>query len=166
MKKVILIKIFREINYSVTSLVKALLSRNFCKKFVTVNFRHFQTVHLTLRLISRNFLPIFPLHLVVFAYFKEVFVLLEILELFEYLMDNYSIFELELFLLELETLVSTLASHARGPGFKPRASQILFLKKIRLCLQILPKLLLKSSADFQILRRRTLSYELIARLCS
>ena len=53
-------------------------------------------------------------------------------------------------------VVSTLASHARDPGFKPRASQILFLKKIRLCLQIRPKLLLKSSADFQILRRRTL----------
>ena len=53
-------------------------------------------------------------------------------------------------------MVSTLASHARGPGFKPRTSQILFLKKTRLCLQILPKLLLKSSADSQILWRRTL----------
>ena len=53
-------------------------------------------------------------------------------------------------------MVSTLASHARGPGFKPRASQILFLKKTRLCWQILPKWLLKSSADSQILRRRTL----------
>ena len=61
-------------------------------------------------------------------------------------------------------MVSTLASHARGPGFKPRASQILFLKKTRLCLQILPKLLLKSSADFQILRRRTLEIYIILQI--
>ena len=50
------------------------------------------------RSISRNFL-------VVFADFRVVFVLLEILELFEYLVAKYSLFEDELFLLELETLL-------------------------------------------------------------
>ena len=36
--------------------------------------------------------------------FLVVFVLFEILELFEYLMAKYSIFEVQLFLLELEAL--------------------------------------------------------------
>ena len=40
----------------------------------------------------------------IFAGFTVVFVLLEILELFEYLEAKYSIFEVELFLLESETL--------------------------------------------------------------
>ena len=38
--------------------------------------------------------------------FILVFVLFEILELFEYLVAKYSIFEVELFLLESETLVA------------------------------------------------------------
>ena len=42
------------------------------------------------------------------ADFLVVFVLFEILELFEYLITKYSIFEVELFLLELETLPMTL----------------------------------------------------------
>ena len=37
-------KIFRQINYLVISLVKALLSRNFCQKSVRVNFCNFHTV--------------------------------------------------------------------------------------------------------------------------
>ena len=38
-------KIFRQINYSAVSLVKPLLSRNFCQKSVTaINFRNFHTV--------------------------------------------------------------------------------------------------------------------------
>ena len=35
---------FRQINSLVFSLVKTLLSRNFCQKSVTVNFRNFHTV--------------------------------------------------------------------------------------------------------------------------
>ena len=42
-----------------------------------------------------------------FQPFLVVFVLFEILELFEYLMAKYSIFEVQLFLLELETLAMT-----------------------------------------------------------
>ena len=42
-----------------------------------------------------------------FEPFLVVFVLFEILELFEYLMAKYSIFEVQLFLLELEALVDT-----------------------------------------------------------
>ena len=38
-------KKFRQINYLVISLVKTLLSRNFCQKRVRVNFRNFHTVH-------------------------------------------------------------------------------------------------------------------------
>ena len=37
-------KIFREITYLVISLVKLLLSRNFCQKRVRVNCRNFHTV--------------------------------------------------------------------------------------------------------------------------
>ena len=37
-------KIFRQINYLVISLVKTLLSRNFCQKRVRVNFHNFHTV--------------------------------------------------------------------------------------------------------------------------
>ena len=37
-------KKFRQINSLVFSLVKTLLSRNFCQKSVTVNFRNFHTV--------------------------------------------------------------------------------------------------------------------------
>ena len=37
-------KIFRQITYLVISLVKLLLSRNFCQKCVRVNFRNFHTV--------------------------------------------------------------------------------------------------------------------------
>ena len=37
-------KIFRQINSLVTSLVKSLLSRNFCQKSVRENFRNFHTV--------------------------------------------------------------------------------------------------------------------------
>ena len=44
--------------------------------------------------------------MVVFEGFRVVFELFEILELFEYLVAKYSIFEVELFLLELETLVA------------------------------------------------------------
>ena len=44
-------------------------------------------------------------------------------------------------------------------GFKPQASQILFLKKIRLCLQILPKFLLKSSADFHFMANTLLIHK-------
>ena len=36
-------KIFRQITYLVMSLVKMLLSRNFCQKRVRVNFRNFHT---------------------------------------------------------------------------------------------------------------------------
>ena len=36
-------KKFRQINYLVISLVKTLLSRNFCQKWVRVNFRSFRT---------------------------------------------------------------------------------------------------------------------------
>ena len=39
-------KIFRQINYLVISLVKPLLSRNFCQKCMRVNFRNFHNVHL------------------------------------------------------------------------------------------------------------------------
>jgi len=35
---------FRQINYLVNSLVKPLLSRNFCQKSVRENFRYFHTV--------------------------------------------------------------------------------------------------------------------------
>ena len=35
---------FRQINYLVISLVKPLLSRNFCQKCVRVNFRNYPTV--------------------------------------------------------------------------------------------------------------------------
>ena len=38
-------KKFRQINSLVFSLVNTLLSRNFCQKSVTVNFRNFHTVH-------------------------------------------------------------------------------------------------------------------------
>ena len=38
-------KLFRQINYLVTCLVKQLISRNFRQKIVKVNFRNFQTVH-------------------------------------------------------------------------------------------------------------------------
>jgi len=41
-------KIFRQINSVVFSLVKTVLSRNFCQKSVTVNFRNFHTVLLSL----------------------------------------------------------------------------------------------------------------------
>ena len=37
-------KKFRQINYLIFSVLKTLLSRNFCQKSVTVNFRNFQTV--------------------------------------------------------------------------------------------------------------------------
>ena len=50
----------------------------------------------------QNFVPI---KLSFFANYKVVFELLEILELFEYLATKYSIFEVELFLLESETLL-------------------------------------------------------------
>ena len=39
---------FRQINYLVISLVKPLLSRNFCRKCMRVNFRNFHTVLYTL----------------------------------------------------------------------------------------------------------------------
>ena len=41
-------KIFRQINSLVISLVKLLLSQNFCQKCVRVNFRNFHTVYSTL----------------------------------------------------------------------------------------------------------------------
>ena len=41
-------KIFRQINYLVISLVKMLLSRNFCQKSVRVNFLKYHTVKLQL----------------------------------------------------------------------------------------------------------------------
>ena len=37
-------KKFRQINYLVISVVKTLLSRNFCQKIVKVNYRNFHTV--------------------------------------------------------------------------------------------------------------------------
>ena len=40
-------KKFRQINSLVFSLVKTLLSRNFCQRSVTVNFRNFHTVAVT-----------------------------------------------------------------------------------------------------------------------
>ena len=40
--------------------------------------------------------------------FSVVFVLFELLELFEYLVTKYFIFEVELFVLELETLIISL----------------------------------------------------------
>ena len=43
MKFSLIEKIFREINYLVISLVKTLLSRNFCQKGVKDNFRNFHT---------------------------------------------------------------------------------------------------------------------------
>ena len=42
-------KKIRQINCLVISLVKLLLSRNFCQKRVRVNFRNFHTVHILLR---------------------------------------------------------------------------------------------------------------------
>ena len=45
--------------------------------------------------------------MVVFEGFRVVFELFEILELFEYLVAKYSIFEVKLFVLESETLVFT-----------------------------------------------------------
>ena len=50
-------------------------------------------------------LTIFGQNLPISAEFSVVFVLFEILELFEYLMAKYSLFEFELFLLELEALI-------------------------------------------------------------
>ena len=41
-------KIFRQISYLVISLVKLLISRNFCQKSVKVNSRNFHTVHVWL----------------------------------------------------------------------------------------------------------------------
>ena len=41
-----IIEKIRQINYLVNSLVKPLLSRNFCQKNVRVNFRNFHTVRL------------------------------------------------------------------------------------------------------------------------
>ena len=47
----------------------------------------------------------------IFGQFYQVFVLFEILELFEYFVNRYSIFELQLFLLESETLGITPADY-------------------------------------------------------
>ena len=50
--------------------------------------------------------------------FLVVFVLFEILELFEYLLAKYSIFEIQLFLLELEALIATKSYNVSGSGKK------------------------------------------------
>ena len=47
-------KIFRQIAYLVISLVKMLLSRNFCQKRVTANFRNFHTVLWTINKFFRQ----------------------------------------------------------------------------------------------------------------
>ena len=58
---------FREISSLVTSLVKTLLSRNFCQKSVRVNFRNFHTVYMCVEsteiysytyIFSKNFVKI------------------------------------------------------------------------------------------------------------
>ena len=51
-----------------------------------------------------------------FEPFLVVFVIFEILELFEYLMAKYSIFKVQLFLLELEALALV---QSRPPKFAP-----------------------------------------------
>ena len=51
--------------------------------------------------------------------FLQVFVLFEILELFEYFVKNYSIFELQVFLLELETLIDIAISEEVSLMSKP-----------------------------------------------
>ena len=48
-------KIFRQITYLVISLVKLLISRNFCQKCVIVNSRNFHTVCVT-GILSHAFL--------------------------------------------------------------------------------------------------------------
>ena len=45
---IVIHKKFRQINSLVFSVVKTLLSRNFCQRSVTINFRNFHTVHTTL----------------------------------------------------------------------------------------------------------------------
>ena len=47
-------KKFRQINSLVFTLVKTLLSRNFCQKSVTVNFRNFHTVRIPTVVISEQ----------------------------------------------------------------------------------------------------------------
>ena len=47
-------KKFRQINSLVFSLVKTLLSRNFCQKSVTVNFRNFHTVYVLIISCNEN----------------------------------------------------------------------------------------------------------------
>ena len=61
--------------------------------------------------------------MVVFEGFRVVFELFEILELFEYLVANYSIFEVKLFVLESETL-DVLISKVKGNIFT-KESEIL-----------------------------------------
>ena len=58
--------IFREINYSVTSVVKTLLSRNFCQKSVRENFRDFHTV------LCGNFRIFLPFKIYVKSIFRIV----------------------------------------------------------------------------------------------
>ena len=55
--------------------------------------------------LLKRIVALYPKNLVVFEGFRVVFELFEILELFEYLVAKYSIFEVKLFVLESETLV-------------------------------------------------------------
>ena len=47
-------KIFRQINYLVISLMKPVLSRNFCKTSIIANFRNFHTVTLLCHIVQKN----------------------------------------------------------------------------------------------------------------
>ena len=49
-------KKIRQINFLVISLVKLLLSRNFCQKSVRENFRNFHTVRLRFVILSHTVL--------------------------------------------------------------------------------------------------------------
>ena len=51
-------KFFRQINYLVISLVKQLLSRNFCQKCVRVNFRNFHSVIGKIQCKLKNIAPL------------------------------------------------------------------------------------------------------------
>ena len=59
---------FREISSLVTSLVKPLLSRNFCQKSLTVNFRNFHTVLLFAWLLGNKQKMIF-----IIQFCKQIF---------------------------------------------------------------------------------------------
>ena len=72
-------------------------------------FRWLESVHKML--IFSVFMWNWSKNELIFADFVVIFELFEILELFEYLEANYSIFEVELLLLESETLIRTITNY-------------------------------------------------------